>query len=70
MQRKARGMRIHTGFSAAKLRLYLQSFIVKCNQDFFQSFIKLCFCYIFFFSIVYHLYFFMAFCMYSLGEQP
>ena len=50
MQRKTRE-RIHTGFSAAKLRFYLKSFIVKCNQDFFQSFIKLCFCYIFFFLL-------------------
>ena len=50
MQRKTRE-RIHTGFSAAKLRFYLQSFVVKCNQDFFLRFIKPCFCYIFFFLL-------------------
>ena len=38
MQRKTRE-RIHTGFSAAKLRFYLKSFIVKCNQEFFLRFI-------------------------------
>lgn len=35
MQRKARYENPYW-FSAAKLRLYLQSFIVKCNQDFFK----------------------------------
>ena len=50
MQRKTRE-RIHAGFSAAKLRLYLQSFVVKCNQDFFLCFINPCFCYIFFFLL-------------------
>lgn len=69
MQRKTRDENPYW-FFRCKVTALFAIFHCEMKPRLFSKFHKALFLLHILFSIVYHLYFFMAFCMYSLGEQP